>query len=61
MPLIEVSLITGRTAEQKRRMAKALEDAVVQHGGARRANVQVIFRDVAEEDWLVGGEDDPQA
>ena len=54
MPLVEVSLLAGRSAEQKRRMARAIQVAMVDHGGARPENVQVIFRDVAQEDWLSG-------
>lgn len=56
MPIVEVSLFTGRTAEQKLRTARAISDALVDHSGATPESVQVIFRDVERTDWLRAGE-----
>ena len=55
MPVIEVAWLAGRTAEQKRQLAARITDAVVDVTGLRPDAVWVVFRDVAPEDWRVGG------
>jgi 4-oxalocrotonate tautomerase len=52
VPIVEVSLFAGRTAEQKLRTARAISDALVEHAGATPESVHVIFHDVAPADWL---------
>ena len=36
MPLVQVTMLTGRTADQKRKLAKRITDAMVEEAGARR-------------------------
>lgn len=55
MPTIRVELFEGRTVEQKRRLAQALTDAVVQTLGGSADSVDVLFFDVARQDWSTGG------
>ncbi len=55
MPLIQVSMATGRTPEQKERAAQAMTQALVEHCGAVAEHVYVVFTDVAPTDWVVGG------
>ena len=55
MPTIHVEMFQGRTVEQKRAYAKALTDATVQTLGCSPDAVDVVFRDVAKEDWATGG------
>jgi 4-oxalocrotonate tautomerase len=52
MPVVEISLFTGRTAEQKLGAARAISAALVEHLNATPESVQVIFRDVARTDWV---------
>jgi 4-oxalocrotonate tautomerase len=52
MPIVEISLFTGRTAEQKLSAARAISSALIEHLSATPESVQVIFRDVARTDWL---------
>jgi 4-oxalocrotonate tautomerase len=52
VPIVEISLFAGRTADQKLRTARAISDALVDHAGATPESVQVIFRDVDSGDWL---------
>lgn len=55
MPTIHVQMFAGRTAEQKRALARALTEATVATIGASPESVDVIFTDVAREDWATGG------
>ena len=55
MPFINVKMIEGRTTEQKRELAKALTDSIVEICGAKREGTTVVIEDLAKEDWAVGG------
>ncbi|MDQ5807530.1 MAG: 4-oxalocrotonate tautomerase family protein [Actinomycetota bacterium] len=52
MPIVEVSLFSGRTPEQKLRAARAISDALVDFADAAPETVHVIYRDVQHDDWL---------
>jgi 4-oxalocrotonate tautomerase len=55
MPLVEISMFTGRDDETKERMIKEVTDAVVRTSGAPPEAVTVIIRDVSPSDWARGG------
>jgi 4-oxalocrotonate tautomerase len=55
MPLVEISLFTGRDAETKERMIREVTDAVARTCGAPPEAVTVIIRDVPRTDWAEGG------
>lgn len=55
MPYVKVQLITGRTPEQKKRIAADVTDSLVRHAGAHAEHCFVVFEDIAAEDWVVGG------
>lgn len=54
MPLVEVTLVEGRTPEQLRALISALTDAVVASVGAPKANVRVVLREVPRTHWAAG-------
>ncbi len=56
MPLIQVTLTTGRDAEQLHALGEALTAAVEQTLGAERSTVRVVLNEVAPDRWFVGGE-----
>ncbi len=56
MPMIQVQMFSGRTAEQKRNLVRALTDAFVQTAGSTVDAVDVILTDVEKSDWAQGGE-----
>jgi 4-oxalocrotonate tautomerase len=56
MPIIKVEMFAGRDREQKRKLVKALTDAMVETTGASRDAVWVVINDVEKEDWGFGGE-----
>ncbi len=55
MPHIQVTLLKGRTTEQKRKLAKRLTDAIVEEAGATRDAVTVVLVEVEKEDFARGG------
>jgi 4-oxalocrotonate tautomerase len=54
MPLVEVSLIEGRTPEQIRSLIHELHGAVVRALAAPPENVRVIVREVPAAHWAAG-------
>lgn len=55
MPMIRVELLAGRTAQQKRDFAKAVTDSFVAICGSTPQAVQIVFQDVAKDDWATAG------
>jgi 4-oxalocrotonate tautomerase len=55
MPTIRVEMFEGRTAEQKRALAKELTEACVRAIGASPSSVDILFYDIAKQDWATGG------
>ena len=55
MPTLRVELFEGRTAEQKRALAKELTDACVRVLGGSADGVDVLYFDIARQDWASGG------
>lgn len=55
MPTLRVELFEGRTAEQKRALAKELTDACVRVLGGSADGVDVLFFDMKRENWSTGG------
>lgn len=56
MPYVKIDMLDGRTSEQKAALARAITDAFVEHAGAKRESVWVVFDDVARKNWAVAGE-----
>jgi 4-oxalocrotonate tautomerase len=55
MPLVQVTMLAGRTADQKRKLATRITDAMVEEAGARREAVVVTFLEVERESYASGG------
>jgi 4-oxalocrotonate tautomerase len=56
MPLVQITLLQGRTADQKRQLAKRITDALVEEAGARREAIIVAIHEVSRESYASGGE-----
>ena len=56
MPVVQVTMLQGRTADQKRKIALRITDAMVEEAGARREAVVVAFNEVSKESYASGGE-----
>jgi len=56
MPLVQITMLAGRTVDQKRKLAKRITDALVEEAGARREGIVVAFHEVSKESYASGGE-----
>ena len=55
MPVVNVALYSGRTAEQKAALAKAITTAISKTAGVPDSATTIIFQDVEKSDWSIGG------
>jgi len=55
MPVITVEMWAGRTAEQKKALAKGLTEQFTRMG-VPAEQVWVIFKDNEKKNWAIGGE-----
>lgn len=54
MPFIEVTLTSGRTPDQLRRLLAHITDAVVQTIDAPKDSVRVVIREIPKTHWSAG-------
>ncbi|HRW18826.1 MAG TPA: 2-hydroxymuconate tautomerase [Dermatophilaceae bacterium] len=54
MPMIEVTLVEGRSPEQLRRMISLITEAVVEAGVAPKDNVRVLVRELPPTHFAAG-------
>ena len=55
MPLVQVTMLQGRTADEKRKIAKRITDTMVEEAGAKREAVVVTFVELSKESYASGG------
>ena len=55
MPIVQITMLAGRTLEQKRKLARRITEVFVEESGARREAVTIAFHEVSKEDYAVGG------
>jgi 4-oxalocrotonate tautomerase len=55
MPLVQITLLAGRTTEQKRRIAERITDVMVEEAKTPRDGVVVTFVDVPTDSYARGG------
>jgi 4-oxalocrotonate tautomerase len=51
VPVVTVQLFEGRTIEQKRRLVKAITDAMVEHADARPDALHVVLQEIPKDNW----------
>lgn len=56
MPLIQVTMVQGRTVEQKHALIAKLTDAMHEAVGAPKDRIRVAIYEIAADDWGIGGE-----
>ena len=56
MPIIRVEMFPGRTADQKRDLARELTDGFVRACGGPSDQLHVVITEVKRENWGIGGE-----
>jgi 4-oxalocrotonate tautomerase len=55
MPLVQITMLAGRTTEQKRKLAQRITDVIAEEAGARREAIVVAFHEVSKESYASGG------
>jgi 4-oxalocrotonate tautomerase len=55
MPHIQVTLLKGRTTEQKRKIAERITEVIAEEAGTNREGVVITFIDVDRDSYARGG------
>ncbi len=55
MPLAQITMIQGRTEEQKKALIAKVTEAIMEAVGAPRENVRVAIYEVPNTNWGIGG------
>ena len=55
MPCVQITLLKGRTTEQKRKIAARITDVMVEEAKAERNGVLITFVDVEKDSYARGG------
>jgi 4-oxalocrotonate tautomerase len=55
MPLVQITMLTGRTIDQKRKLAQRITDVMVEEARAQREAVVVVFNEVSKESYASAG------
>ena len=55
MAVVEVHMWPGRSVEQKRRLCKAITEAMVLHANAQPDGLHVIIHEVPKDSWSRAG------
>jgi len=55
MPFVQVTLMEGRTVEQKHDLIKKVTDAVSDALGGDPQRIRVAIYEVSSDDWGIGG------
>lgn len=56
MPLIQVTIMEGRSQEQKESFYQAATQAAVDHLGVKPEQVRVSLNEIPSAHWAIGGE-----
>lgn len=55
MPHVQITLLEGRSLDQKRRLAKRITEVMVEEAGARKEAVSIAFIEVPPTDFAREG------
>jgi 4-oxalocrotonate tautomerase len=55
MPLIQVTMLKGRSIDQKRKIAERITQTMVEDGKAAKEAVVVTFIEITRDDYANGG------
>lgn len=55
MPHVEITLVKGRTVEQKRKAAEKITQLVVEELNSKREDTTVVFHEVEKDSFAHGG------
>jgi 4-oxalocrotonate tautomerase len=55
MPMVQITLLEGRTAEQKRKVAQRITEVLEEEIGTKREGILIAFHEVSKESYSSGG------
>jgi 4-oxalocrotonate tautomerase len=55
MPFIQITMLEGRTAEQKHELMRRLTEATADSLGGDPERIRVAIYEVSKDDWAIGG------
>ncbi len=55
MPMVQITMLSGRTAEQKRKIAQRITDVLVEEAVTKREGITIAFHEVSKESYASGG------
>jgi 4-oxalocrotonate tautomerase len=53
--MVQITMLAGRTVEQKRKIARRITEVFVEEAGARLEGITIAFHEVSREDYAAGG------
>ena len=56
MPIVEITMVEGRTIDQKTALLRSVTDAIVGSLSVPQGNVRIILREIPTAHFAVGGE-----
>ena len=56
MPFVQITMLEGRTIEQKHDLIKRLTDATAEALGGDPARIRVVIYEVSHDAWGIGGQ-----
>ena len=56
MPIVEITMVEGRTIDQKKALLRSVTDAIVGSLSVPQGNVRIILREIPTAHFAVGGE-----
>ena len=56
MPFVQITMLEGRSIEQKHDLIKRLTDATAEALGGDPARIRVVIYEVSPDDWGIGGQ-----
>jgi 4-oxalocrotonate tautomerase len=51
MPVVTVQMFEGRSLDQKRKLVRAITDAMIEHAQARPDGLHVVLQEIQKENW----------
>lgn len=56
MPVVNIYMWSGRTDDQKRRIAKGITEVFESEAGVPKEAMHVVFHDISKNNWAIAGE-----
>lgn len=55
MPVVTVQMWTGRSLDQKRKLVRAITEAMIEHADANPDALHVVLQEIPRENWARAG------